>query len=338
MHTLARSLVGLLLVAALLRGEPPAVLPPALPPEGAAVAHEAGRPHAADEDRHAGHILFDGQVLAWAPRRRAQDYAIQGTAEFGPVGRIRTLEGGYDPGLRVGAGYRLPGEGLELMAVYTHWHSAAEETISAAAGERLFPTLTHPAFVTEVDAAAASNSVNLNVVDFEIGRRFEVSETTQARAFFGPRYANLDQKFHVLYRGTAVGNDVVRRNLTFDGGGLRVGGEANFKFLEHVGLFLRGSGSLMAGRLRSRLTETGNGLAVVDIDERVNRIVPTMDLGIGLSYQRGGMRLSVGYEFHNWFGVAEGLDVMDDVAPGKIGRRAGDLGFDGMFFRCELSF
>src|SRR5687768_156377 len=93
MHTLARSLVGLLLIAVTLRAEPPATLPPASPPEGApAVVHEADHAHA-DGGLHAGHILVDGEFFAWAPRRRGQDYAIQGTAAFGPVGRVRTLEG-----------------------------------------------------------------------------------------------------------------------------------------------------------------------------------------------------------------------------------------------------
>jgi hypothetical protein len=203
----------------------------------------------------------------------------------------------------------------------------------------VFPTQTHPAFVTEVDSARATNSINLNVIDIEFARRFDPAEGTRLRAFFGPRFGNLDQKFTANYvGGDAAAGDQVRRKVTFDGGGLRVGGDADFALLEHLGLFVRGSASLLTGRFRSSLDETANGAAIVNVVDRFDKVVPTTDLGIGMSYNRGGMKFTVGYEFHNWFGIVEGMDFVDDQHPAKMSRRTGDLGFDGVFFRAEWSF
>ena len=95
---------------------------------------------------------------------------------------------------------------------------------------------------------------------------------------------------------------------------------------------------MMTGRFRSGLSEVSNGLPIVNVSERFNKVVPTLDLGLGLSYQSGWLRLSVGYEFHNWFGVVEGFDFVDDAHPAKMARRSGDLGFDGVFFRAEMVF
>ena len=114
-----------------------------------------------------GAWLFDGEFMLCSPRRRVQDYAIVGTAPLGtPIGTIRGVEGNYDPGFRIGVGYRLPGtDGLEVMGRYTYWHSAGNDAVSAGGGSRVFPTLTHPAFIDEVGRASADNAINMNVFD-----------------------------------------------------------------------------------------------------------------------------------------------------------------------------
>ncbi|MGL4554724.1 MAG: Lpg1974 family pore-forming outer membrane protein [Gemmataceae bacterium] len=350
MGTLRRSLLGLALASAFVSADPPAKPDadlPALPevklPESRPPAERpAGREEAAffekPEKAEPGAFLLEGEFFLWAPRRRAQDYAILGTnPNFAPLGTVKTLEGGYDPGLRIGAGYRFA-SGVEATGVYTHWHTSADEFLTATAPEKLFPTLTHPVFVSEATTARANNNVNMNVFDVELARRFEIGEGTKVRAFFGPRFANLDQSFTATYEGAVVASDTVRRKLTFDGGGMRVGGAADFRVLDSIGLFLRGSAGLMTGRLRSTLEETADSQPIVNVVERFNKVVPTADLGIGLSYNAGGMKMSFGYEFHNWFGVVEGIDFVDDMHPSKMSRRYSDLGFDGVFFRAELAF
>lgn len=365
MIRLARwSFAGLLMAAGLASAGPPDFIPPAppapatsgppakpelMPPprrDPADVSPVPRHPAAPVEVESAEHgglgpFFFDGEFFLLAPRRRGQDYALVGSAPLGtPIGTIRSVEGDYDPGFRIGAGYRFPEEGWQVFGRYTYWHSAANDRVQAAGpGQRVFATLTHPAFVVEVGSASASNSINMNVFDVELARRFEMGERAQMRLFAGPRFANLDQRFTANYAGVDVVTSTVNRKVTFDGGGLRLGGQANFEVFQHIGLYLRGSTGLMTGRVRSSLGEVSNGAIVVNAVDRFNRIVPTADLGIGLSYELGGwLRLSAGYEFNNWFGVVERFDFVDDAHVAKMARRADDLGFDGVFFRCELTF
>lgn len=335
---------GLSLSLLLAQGPPPATFPGA-PLSGAPLS---GAPFpgalllppesvAAPVEENAG-FLVDASVFAWAPRRANQDFVFRAASTpRGVVGSVRSLEGGYDPGFRIAVGYRFDAD-REMRVGYTLWNHGAHAAEQARGDERLFPTLTHPALIIEADSVRAASNLNLNVLDLELARRYGLGEGIQTRIFFGPRFAQLDQKLTATHEGGDVTTDVVRRRVKFDGGGMRLGGDADLTLLDNLGMFVRGSAGVVAGRFRSSLEESVNGFNLLNISDRLNRTVPMADLGFGVTYQRGGMRLSVGYEFQNWFGVMEGLEFSEDSYPAKPGRRMGDLGFDGVFFRAELQF
>src|SRR5262249_9847076 len=121
----------------------------------------------AHEEEDFDKIYLSGDYLLMRPRRREQDYAVVGAnPNFGPVGVIQNIEGGFDSGFRVAAGHPLCG-GMEAIFAYTSLHPSGDALIPASDTARLgltvFPTLTHPAVVTQVTAAKAENSLNLNL-------------------------------------------------------------------------------------------------------------------------------------------------------------------------------
>jgi hypothetical protein len=328
---------------------PPAVRPPAPPPPAGGEAvkefkelhenHEGHESHHEEEEDKPGAFIIDADFLLWRPLRRNQDYAVVGTnPNFGPSGTIMSVEGKFDPGFRVGAGYRLPGEGWEAVLDYTSFRTTGNNAVSAPDGGFVFPTLTFPGLVTRAQGATANNSITLNVFDLEFAKRWEVGESLMLRGFAGPRIAIVDQKFTALYVGGDVASDAVRRRLEFEGYGIRAGGEASYKLFDHFGVYGRGAVSMLSSRFHSDLSENANGQTVVSASEKFNKMVPVLEMGVGVSYQKGCLRLSAGYEFVNWFGAVEGIDFVDDVSPGKYGRRWADLGFEGLVFRAELMF
>lgn len=292
------------------------------------------------EDPKAGAWLFDAEYFLMASRSPGREYAIVGTTPvLGPVGVIKSVDSGnYNSGFRLGAGYRFPGEGVEVMFRYTFLHTSSGDSSAAPAGQTLFATETHPGLIVQVASARARTSVNLNLFDVEIGKRFDLSDSTTARLFAGPRFANIDQKFEATYQGGDVNRDDVRRRLFFDGGGVRAGGEVQWRFFDQVGTYFRGAGSLMTGRFRGDLSETGNGTPVVNVSEKFTRVVPNLEMGLGLMYQSGNWRMSVGYEFSTWFDMVDGIDFVSDAHPAKMGSKTGNLSFDGVVFRSELAF
>lgn len=284
-------------------------------------------------------ILLEAEYFLLAPRREGQTYAIFGRNPFwGPLGEVKSLDGGYNSGFRISAGCRTPDHPWEVMLRYAYFHADNDATLQTTPSDTIFPTLTHPGTLNRADSVSASNHVLFHLADLEIARRFDLSSSCDLRVFAGPRYAYVEQGIGADYRGAGGLSDQVCRCLEFNGGGLRTGAETQIWFIEHLGLYLRGSASLLTGQFTGWRTEYVNNAPIVDISERYTRMIPMFDLGIGLSFQHRSWRVSLGYEFMNWMGMADTSEFLDDSAPSKYQRSSGNLGFDGIVVRAEMSF
>ncbi len=350
-------LVGLLLLAPLPAWAQPAQpAPDGLPPLGSTLPCPAPEPAASpsaepvlpteapseNEDEPAGAFLFTADYLLLKARTRPLDFAIVGTnrSDFGPQGDVRSLNWNTASGFRVGAGYRLPGEGWEAGFNYTYFHDNANDLAGRPAGGSLFPTLTHPGMVEVADSALADAKLNYNVYDVEVGKHFHPSEALDVRAFAGPRFATIGLENNAYYNGGDARNDHVHSRIDFNGGGLRMGAEGQWSIWKGLGLYARGGASLMSGTFRSTLTETTNSGAstLVNVTDRFHKMVPVAELGLGVSWKYRNWRVSAGYELVNWFGAVDSPDFVDDSHLGKMSRRTGDLGLEGLVLRAELEF
>jgi hypothetical protein len=287
-----------------------------------------------------GAFLFSADYLLLKVRQRPMDYAIPGSNNpFGVQGDVASLSPDFRSGFRAGGGYRLPGEGWEASFFYTNFHSATGDRASAPGSGVLLPTLTHPGSVQRVQRAEADTSFNYNVFDLEVGRRFHVGEELCLRAFGGARFAHIGQGTNANYAGGDVTTDAVSNQVNLDGGGARVGGEASWYVLRNLGLYARGSASLLLVEGRSRLSEVANGTTtVVDVSDHFDKVIPVAELGVGVTFQYRNFRLSAGYEFTNWFGLIDVPDFSDDSHRGKLVRRTGDLSLDGLVLRAEFAY
>jgi hypothetical protein len=327
---------------------PPGSHEPSLPDAGS-LSHDPGptlSPETdaakADCNEHPGAFLFSADYLLLRARRLPQDFAIVGpSSPFGPQGNVVSDDWKYRSGFRVGGGYRLPDEGWDVSFFYTYLHNSNNTGVTRPDGGRVFATLTHPGTVEEVDSASADSSLSYNVFDVEFGRWFRPGESLQVRVFGGPRFAQIDQGFNALYTGLTAGTgDQVSNACNFDGGGVRVGGETDWYVLRVVGLYARGSASMLVGHVRTSLTEIGNAGAtsIVNVTDSFDKVIPVLELGMGVTYQHRNFRLTAGYEFVNWFGLYNVPDFVDDAHQGKLSRRTGDLGLDGLVIRAEYAY
>jgi hypothetical protein len=295
-----------------------------------------------EDEQHPGAFLISAEYLFFKARRVPQDFAITGpSSAFGPQGEVVSNEWKYRSGFRVVGGGRLPGEGWEAAFFYTYLHSSNNTNVTRPDGGRLFATLTHPGTVEEVQNAAADSSLTYNVFDVEFGRWFRPSAALQVRAVAGPRFAKIDQGFNALYTGLQAGaGDQVSSAFNFDGGGVRAGGEAHWYPLRVIGLYVRGSASMLVGNGRATLSETGNAGAtsIVNVTDSFDKVIPVLELGMGVTYRRHNLRLTAGYEFVNWFGLYNVPDFVDDAHQGKFTRRIGDLSLDGLVIRADYAY
>jgi hypothetical protein len=226
----------------------------------------------------------------------------------------------------------------EIAAYYTYFWAGNDRTLTAPPGGTLFATLTQPnGFVDAVNTATGSASLRYQLLDVEFGRRFEPNESTSIWLGGGGRFAWIDQKLHAAYDGNTASLAQVDSPIQFDGAGLRFGAEGDWKVYHGLGFYGRAFGSLLAGDFRTSLTETDNNGAVVfvDLTDRIRKVVPVAELGLGLYWQQNNWRALVGYEMVNWFGMVDSPEIIHDIAN-KLSYRVGDFSLDGL--RVGLQF
>jgi hypothetical protein len=294
------------------------------------------------EDCDPGGIFVDAEYLYLKPRRDTLDFAILGPGTTGvPTGTVQALEWQYQSGVRAGGGYRLGGDGWEVGSYFTYLHSSAGQTVTRPANSTLFATLTHPGMIEQVDTASATSSVNFRVVDAELARRWNMCDSLSMKVFGGGRFAWIDQGLDAFYDGRDARMARVSSPIEFDGGGIRVGGEGRWVTpWWGLSLFARASGSLLLGDFTTSVLETNNNGARVNANVSYNfqKIVPVLDLGVGVTWQYRNLHVSAGYEMSNWFGLVDSPDFVDDLHQGKMARKVGDLSLDGFMVQMGLSF
>jgi len=284
--------------------------------------------------------FVEGDFLYVKPRRRLQDFAIVDPFNDGTVaGPIKSLDWDWRSAFRIGGGLRLSC-GLEAAFYYTYLHDATHGSATAPDGGVLFATLTHPGTVDQVATAFADTSFNYNVFDFELARSFKPAEAFGLRLFVGSRSTRIDQNFNAVYDGITANRDFVTTRVNFNGTGARIGGEGTWHPGYGLGLYGRAAASLVLGDFKTRLAEINNAGAtvLVNVTDCFDKVVPVLELGFGITYETHGCRLTLGYEYTNWFGLADLPDFGDDVHQGKLVRRISDLSIDGLVVRAEWRY
>jgi hypothetical protein len=291
-----------------------------------------------------GLYLF-GEYLLVRPRRDAHDFAVlsPNPAEA-PGGTIESLAWETVNGYRVGGGFELPGEEPWLVGVtYSYFHSRDDRRlVNPPGGGFLFATSTRGGGIDDVTLARGSSNIDYDVLDVEAIRVIPFSSHTNLRLFGGGRFAWIDQKFLAIYNGGSVGANFtnVSSPVEFRGAGLTFGSEVGWKIYRGLGLYARGRGSLLSGEFTRSLTERDGSfpVAIVNVHETVNQIVPVLDLGVGLAWEGEHVFFRVGYEMSNWFNMVNSPDFPGAANLGKVGRRTSDLTLEALSVQLGFIF
>ncbi|HEY7155696.1 MAG TPA: Lpg1974 family pore-forming outer membrane protein [Gemmataceae bacterium] len=286
-------------------------------------------------------LFLDGEYLYLRPHSQSMDYAIANTTSSSmPDGSAVARDWSWRSGLRGGLSYRLPGQPWSVGFYYTYLHDATSGSVAAPDGGFLFATLTHPGTVAEVQTASAATSLNYNVYDLEVGRWCCLTNTFAVRFFGGGRFAHIDQNFTAFYDGGDANQDLVSRQLHFNGGGFRAGAEATQNLFWGLSLFGRANASLVGGEFHSTLLETNNAGAttLTNFVDRFDKVVPVAEMTMGLAWRYQNFRLTAGYQFIDWFGLVNVPTFVDDAHQGKFVRQTSDLSLEGLILRAEWWF
>ncbi|RIK74612.1 MAG: hypothetical protein DCC68_22705 [Planctomycetota bacterium] len=255
----------------------------------------------------------------------------------GPTG-VADLE--YDVGFRVGFNFALD-DCSSVAMVYSQFDSAASDAIGAAAPDVVRSLVMHPNSANAaVDnlLARATNSVDFQLVDVDFRHAWSTSDCHVVNWVLGARYAHLDQDFGSEFENLGV--STVDTDIKFDGGGLRLGLEADRRAYGGLSVYAKSYASFVAGDFDASYRQYDViSDATVFNSWNAGRVVTMLDLEAGLAWTSAGgsVRATAGYMFSGWYNTAKTNDWINAVRTGNYldMTDSESLTFDGFATRLE---
>ncbi len=259
------------------------------------------------------------------------------------VGPLAIVDPDYEPAYRVGF-TRALSECSSLRAAFTKFESATSDILNTGPNPFVQSQVTHPGVTNAADnwqQAQARLDVDYELVDVDYRWLYSYSDCHAVNLVAGARYGRLEQDFQAdfAFNGTRS----VDTNVLFEGGGIRLGLEAE-RFAPCTGwsLYGRGNASFLAGDLSADFFQ-GSSFATTEIDTswEAGRVVTILDveLGVGWTSCGGRVQMQAGYLFSAWLNSLPTDEWIDAVNANHFTELGGSaLTFDGWTFRVEYRF
>lgn len=319
-----------------------------------------------------GKMCVFGDFLWWQAEANDVPFATEETiVSTNAQKKTYNLDGKWEPGFRVGAGYRFGFyDQLDLMLTYTRFEGRSDQISKTADSlgndEAQYLRQSWISFLGPIVFSATGQwKVGLNVGDIEIGRHCKVGQHLSFRPHGGVRLAWIDFKYDANYTGAWVQTDETLATLPtsmkassdFNAGGLRAGSQLEWSFCRNLGLFADVAASLLYGHFKVNesfhggdTVETGYLLPLSETyKETMNGVRANFEIQLGLKgwvdfYQdRCRFSLFAGYELSEWFRVNELFQVVRTIDPTENATfstiySSNDIGFQGLTVRAALAF
>lgn len=294
---------------------------------------------------------FFGDFLCLRPRNAEVVYGVpfNGPVTSPPdvpiqIGGLGLTDYDYEPAFRVGYTGAL-NDCASLGVTYTQFDSSTSDSISTAAPYVIRSMVSHPSTLSAssdgLDASAAAG-IDFDLVDLDFRGAILCGDRHTVNYLLGVRYAYLEQGFFSRYAVNGV--ETVATDVFFDGGGIRLGLEAeryiysNSRFM----VYGRGFASFVAGEFEARYVQDNAFSAdhVVDARFKFGRLMSILDLevGVGWTSYSGRWRMAGGYLFSAWYNAVKTDDFIQAVRSNTFVGLGDKLTFDGLTARIEYRF
>jgi len=318
-------------------------------------------------------LNVSGDFLYWFAEEDGLEYAVvqkSASAEVAPAkSHVKQLSIDWQPGFRIGLGYRLPHDSWNLNAEWTRFYGSDHgHSIEPHSPDDLLAipyvqignnasTVGGSRFVQKIDKAHWK--LHYNVLDFEFSRPFFLSKALAVRPFFGPRGAWIDQKIQAHYDifpffGTLL-SALVKSKNDYHAGGLRLGTDLDFYFTKYFSIFGQASGSLLYGQFETKtnaylgLPNTSppfKSVLAIQAKNKPSHLRSNLEFRGGLKghiplfNNKAELTLAVTYDMSIWFSQNE---INDAAFPGGVvslipEARKGDLTLQGLAVSAGLDF
>ncbi len=328
-------------------------------------------------------IFISGEVLAWFATQDDMAYAVELSATPAEnnfnEGNVRHWKGKWNAGFRLGLGYNMAHDGWDTDLYWTHYSSRGRSDAGECEECGCETTFINPIFYPKEYRSSSSNGtsptfaieaeakkwkLNLNMVDWELGREFFVSKWLTLRPHMGLRGAWVRQKFGVEYAGGNVATPYSATALTgansvdfetmknnYWGVGIRGGLDTQWGLGSGWSLYGKLALSILWGKFKvSEEAEvqnetTGTEADVMTIRNKFTVMRPVADLALGLRYDTTfsddswGMGFWAGWETHYFWGQNKLFKFVGDGAHTSIlDENDGDLAVGGVNVGLSFDF
>lgn len=290
--------------------------------------------------------------LYFQPFEEGLTYAIRNDARQGaggadgtPGGPLIDLEPRWQPGVRLSLGYA---PSFTVRSIWTRFHAA---TSDHAHSELTLPgiglqSVWVPAIDTSVlyDAASFRWNLDFDTIDFELGKRYEISSALIFNPVCLVRAAWIDQAFHARYGAS----DSASAMNDFRGIGPGFAFRSEWGFARGWAIVTGAGFSLLYGAFISHygisLPSAPADPLITGVDVEDHRLAPAADFSAGIGYGRclSGGRFRVGgtlsYEGHVYWNQSQLFRPMGSDAPGIAIQETRDLSIQGFSVRGTFEF
>jgi hypothetical protein len=295
---------------------------------------------------------FFGDLLYLRARDAEVAYAVAVDGATVPIpapgnqiGPVALVDPDYETGYRVGY-TRAWDECTSGQISFTQFNSSTWDRVSTDVPFAILSLVTHPG----VDNAAnnwldarAKLDVDFELVNIDHRWLFSCGDNHSIDLLVGALYGRLEQNFQSEF--LANGSRTIDSNVSFHGGGLRFGVEAErFSLCSGWMVYGRSSASFLAGEFSADYLSQSDlfgGGVEIDTAWEAGRVVTLLDLELGLGWTSCGGRLhmSAGYMFSAWLNTVQLDEFIRAVQTNNFVELGGDsTSFDGLVVRGEFRF
>jgi hypothetical protein len=259
--------------------------------------------------------------------------------QIGSVGVVEPdYELGFDAGVNLAVNAMTSLYGQVLML-----DSSATSQLGTAAPNVLRSLVSHPSSTsaaTDFLSASADMDVDLETVNAGIRHLFVGGQVYAVNYLIGARYSRLEQTFNATFVDN--GSERVATNVDFDGAGLSLGLEGERRSCTNCfSIYTRGAASFLAGKFEGSYFQ-GQSFdpTVVDTSWEAGRVVPVLDLelGVGWTSPGGCLQLGAGYMVSAWFNTVQTQDFIRSVQSNNFLDLGDNLTFDGLRAQAQWRF
>ncbi|PCI93534.1 hypothetical protein COB11_05120 [Candidatus Aerophobetes bacterium] len=303
-----------------------------------------------------------GSALYWQAQEEGLDYVVKnntGTA-FANDAEVKRATFDWDWGFRVGLGYQIPKEKMELALIWTRFHTSAQSSTSATEFGGLFPVWTIPgAGLSPSENARANVSLKFDMADIQMLGVFTPRGFLQLKPFMSVSAVWVDQNFDVIADGgasTQIANaliieDKIEMKNNFFGVGPKMGLETMWILGYGISIYGNIDASLLFGWFDLSQKETVQLLGLnpritfLDIknnDYSLSRVNLHFNAGLRwdrvFHHDRFHLSLMAGWESLLLFGQNQLLRLPNTDSPGINMNTQGDLTMQGLTMKALFAF